>query len=170
VLKVRFVQGSLQILKMTNNNSIRVKPEPAQRIRKFFLPRPLVLDAMQAKENCFSRSVMPSLSWQTESRSATETYCRFLRWRFWLSWQVAGTKRPGNGREVARFFGGPDTKRPVPSRSQGCAGFAATRFPPALPARVAIVRQRRCVGGHREKLSKTCLLTPSAKFSRMGRQ
>ena len=34
----------------------------------------------------------------------------------------------------------------------------------------AIARQRPCAGEHRQKLSKTSLLTPSTKSSRMGRQ
>jgi len=54
---------------------------------------------------------------------------------------------------------------------QGRTGFAAAQFPPAPPTSAAKARQRDpVVGEHREKLGKTCLLTPSARPGKMGPQ
>jgi len=53
----------------------------------------------------------------------------------------------------------------------GRTGFAAAQFPPASPASRA--KARHCdpaVGENREKLGKTCLLTPSARPGKMGPQ
>jgi hypothetical protein len=53
----------------------------------------------------------------------------------------------------------------------GGTGFAAAQFPPASPASRAKARQcDPAVGENREKLGKTCLLTPSARLGKIGPQ
>ena len=59
---------------------------------------------------------------------------------------------------------------PTPSPFAGSDPFPVCRDRP-LPARAATARQGDpVVGEHREKLGKTCLLTPSARPGKMGPQ